>query len=134
MPRYRYLSDALNEVLRERALVTKPGTAQPTPIFQRVMGRRGPVRFPHDFTGWSKPMLRGYIDHWHPARPDTSRFNKRSLTRLAEQVRDWQGFDSEYPSDEDLIVPFQMWKLEHRFTGARLLKNSLDSVNGDAEE
>jgi len=131
--RYRYLSDALAEVINERGSAPPPVMLGGTPIFMRVMHRRGPVRHPHDFTGWSKDTLRGYIGRWHPHPPDLARLNKRGLVRLAEQVRDWRGIESEYPSDQDLVVPLKIWKLEHAFTGARLSSGSSVSVNGDAE-
>lgn len=122
---YRYLSDALAEVIRERDQQQHPsrlGSTGATPIFDRIVKRRGWPRHQHEFTGWSKQQLRSYIARYQPASWSPTvgeRGNRRSLVRLAERVRDWQGMDERYPSDQDLVIPLHIEQLGHAFTGGR---------------
>ena len=127
MSKYRSLSEAHTEVIRERVLWEE------TPIFARVVGRTlGPQsRFdPYarlDFADWDRPALVRYIREWGPDGDtfEGGRRNLRTLRKIAADVRDWRGQPTDHPDDSDLIIDMSGNRLYRRIIDLHQVRKSV---------
>jgi hypothetical protein len=98
---YPTLSAAHAEVVRERQM----GRSL---IYDRIISRRGPSpKQTWNLSEFNRPQLIRYIAHYYPKELGAFKPGKRNtatLRKLAEDIRDWRGQPTDYPSDEDLII------------------------------